>query len=235
MKISLVIPAYNEEKYISGCLASVAEHGVEFHEVIVIDNASTDRTAEVAGSFAGVRVVYEPAKGLTRARQRGLEEADGDIIAFFDADTRMPAGWMAQATTMLADPKVVCISGPYRYYDGPWLRNQIVHFLWWISYAPMYRIVGHMVAGANFAARKDALYACGGFDRNIEFHGEDTDLSRRIAKHGKVIFRMSFYIYSSSRRYDAEGIVRTCATYAINCLWQLFFHRSLTKNHADIR
>ena len=235
MKISLVIPAYNEEKYIHGCLASVREHGGDFHEVIVIDNASTDRTAEIAQSFPWVRVVHEPAKGLTKARQRGLEEATGDVIAFFDADTRMPLRWMAQARRMLADPNVVCISGPYRYYDGPWFRNQIIHFLWWMSYAPMYRIVGHMVAGANFTARKDALIAMGGFDRTIEFHGEDTDVSRRIAKHGKVIFRMNFFIYSSSRRYDAEGIVWPCATYAVNCLWQLFFHRPLTKKHADIR
>ena len=93
MKISLVIPAYNEESYIGECIdcAILASRG-RVYEIIVVNNASTDRTKEIA-IRKGVRVVDEPEKGLTKARQRGLIEATGDYIAYIDADTRMPNMW----------------------------------------------------------------------------------------------------------------------------------------------
>ena len=74
MNISLIIPAHNEEKYLPGCLESVAPHAERLLEVIVIDNASTDHTAKVAGRFPFARVVHEPRKGLLWARQSGFLE-----------------------------------------------------------------------------------------------------------------------------------------------------------------
>src|ERR1035441_7653186 len=95
-RISLVICAHNEEKYIASCL----EYAIQssgwgrlhykrdgFHEIIVIDNASTDRTKEIAEKYPNVRVVREEKKGLTRARQCGYLNAKGDVLAFIDADT----------------------------------------------------------------------------------------------------------------------------------------------------
>ncbi|XBS71452.1 glycosyltransferase family 2 protein [Acerihabitans sp. KWT182] len=125
MKLSLIIPAYNEELYLATCL----RHAIldlkahlqpgEF-EVIVVNNASTDRTPAVAAEFDNVRLVYEPIKGLTRARQKGLESASGDILAYIDADTRMPAGWVGKVLAAYEnDGSLVCVSGPYRYFDLP--------------------------------------------------------------------------------------------------------------------
>lgn len=235
MKISLVIPAYNEEKFIGKCLESVQKNGAGFFEIIVVNNASTDRTAEIAASFPGVRVVTEPSKGLTKARQKGLEEAGGDFIAFIDADTSLPPRWMGMVERNFESPGVVCLSGSYRYYDGPWLRNMFIYFLWWISYPLTYRIVGYMVVGGNFVARRSALLNMGGFDPTIQFHGEDTDIARRISKFGKVIFRMNFFIYTSSRRFNAEGLIKTIGAYVINFLWIVFLHHPLTKTYRDIR
>src|ERR1035437_1050948 len=93
-KISLIIPAYNEEKYIGECLDYVFKNSDnKFFEIIVIDNKSTDKTGEIARKYKNVKVIYEERKGLTRARQRGFEEAQGDILAYIDADTHMPKGW----------------------------------------------------------------------------------------------------------------------------------------------
>ena len=95
MNISVVVPAYNEEQYIAACLSSILNQKNEaLHEIIVVDNASTDATAQIAASYPGVRVVLEQNKGLPYARQRGLEEAVGDIVAYIDADTKVRPGWL---------------------------------------------------------------------------------------------------------------------------------------------
>src|SRR5664280_3431558 len=95
MDISLVIPAYNEEHYLAASLDSVRKNAASrLLEIIVVDNGSTDRTAEVAGRYAGVRVVHEATLGVAYAKQRGLAEAKGSLVAFIDADSLMPGGWI---------------------------------------------------------------------------------------------------------------------------------------------
>jgi glycosyltransferase involved in cell wall biosynthesis len=237
MKISLIIPAYNEESLIRECLEfAVRNSRGKFHEIIVVDNASTDRTKEIAESIHGVKVVYESRKGLTKARQRGLDEATGDIIAYVDADTRLPDHWIQKVEDIFASrPEVVCLSGPYRYHDGIVWKNTIMHAVWWLTAPLTYRVVGYMVLGGNFVARRDALIAMGGFDQSIEFYGEDTDIARRLSKHGKVVFSMDFFIHSSSRRFNEEGLIKTNITYALNFLWPILFHRPFSKKSTDIR
>jgi glycosyltransferase involved in cell wall biosynthesis len=87
MTLSIVIPAFNEEKYIGDCLKSCLKFApANLREIIVVDNASTDRTAEVARGYGPlVRVVSQPKKGLTHARQAGFEAAQGDIMMSIDA------------------------------------------------------------------------------------------------------------------------------------------------------
>ena len=93
MKISLIIPAYNEEKYINRCISSAEKHSSDLFEIIVVDNNSTDKTKEIAESFSNVRVIHEKEKGVTRARQRGFLESGGDILAFIDSDTYLNDEW----------------------------------------------------------------------------------------------------------------------------------------------
>lgn len=237
MKISVVIPAYNEEHYIGVCLDYIIRNAKgSLHEIIVIDNASTDRTREIASSKPGVKVVTEKIKGLTRARQRGLEEATGDLIAYLDADTRLPENWLDKARwTFANDPEVVSLSGPYRYYDGKRWKNTLMHGLWYITAPLTFRTVGYMVLGGNFIAKRKALTDMGGFDKNIDFYGEDTDIARRLSPFGKVIFRMDFFIYSSSRRLNEEGFIKTNVVYALNFIWQVIFHRPFSSSYRDIR
>ena len=86
--ISLIIPAYNEEAYLGACLDAVmANVAGKALEIIVIDNNSTDGTRAVAERYPAVTYVFEPEKGITRARQRGFLTARGDILAYVDADT----------------------------------------------------------------------------------------------------------------------------------------------------
>jgi GT2 family glycosyltransferase len=115
------------------------------------------------------------------------------------------------------------------------MHRAILSAVWWITAPLSYRMIGYMVYGAHFIARRDAIAAIGGFNRSIEFYGEDTDLARRLSRVGKVIFRMDFCIYSSARRFKQEGILKTNFVYMLNFIWPALFGRPLTRTHKDIR
>jgi len=236
-KISLVIPAYNEEKYLETCLKSAIENpNSKFFEIIVIDNASTDNTSLIIKQFPNVKLFKEVKKGTSFARQRGLKEATGDIIAFIDADTIIPNGWLEKAKQKFSkDDKIICLSGPYKYYDGHTVKNSIVNFFWWLTAPIAYRFTGYMILGGNFIVKKNALETIGGFDHDVKFYGDDTNLARRLNKVGKVVFDMNFYIYTSNRRFEHEGVFTTCWRYGVNFLWQVIFHKSYTEHYQDIR
>ena len=237
MNISIVVPAYNEEKYIGDCLKSItANRTGDILEIIVIDNASTDSTFDIAKTFPGVRVVQEPQKGLTRARQRGLMEAKGDLVAYLDADTRMPPGWAAIVMKEFAKrPNMVSLSGPFRYYDLPQLKKALAEGLWMLTAMPIFWAIGFMVLGANFVAKRTVLLQIGGFDTTIAFYGEDTNIAWRLSKVGTARFDMHFFIIGSGRRLIEEGIVRTFWRYAMNYLSTALYHKPLTQPYNDIR
>ena len=239
MPISLIIPAFNEERYIGACLRAVGENAAgRFAEIIVVDNASTDRTAEIAASYPGVRVVQEPDRGVTRAKQRGLQEAKGDVVAYIDADTIMPAGWVDTVEEcMVRRSDVICLSGPYRYFDGPPIGRKVLNALGQTVMYLGYLLHGHMLVGGNFAARKAVLEDIGGFDPTLDFWGEDSEHGRRIAasKKGKFIYRRDFNIGTSARRFVADGFVLTSLVYGLNFIWVVLFHRPFSNDHGNVR
>ncbi|HWT55926.1 MAG TPA: glycosyltransferase family 2 protein [Candidatus Microsaccharimonas sp.] len=104
LRISLVIPAYNEEANLADCLEAALAQTVPFYEIIVVDNASTDATAQVAARYRGVRVVHESRRGIAHARNAGFNAARGDYIARIDADTQLPIGWAAHIEAFYTDP-----------------------------------------------------------------------------------------------------------------------------------
>lgn len=234
MDVTLVIPAYNEAAYIGATVDAARRYGGGFKEIVVVDNASTDATAEVARAH-GARVVHEPHKGLTAARQAGLEATSGEWIAYIDADTLLSPEWLAVAERVLREhPDAVSLSGPRRYFGAARWRLSLANALWLM--APLiYRFVGYMILGGNFIAKRSALGAIGGFDRSIAFYGEDTDLARRLSTVGKELFRMDLVVYASARRFEEEGILQANMTYALNYLWPVLFGRPYTSRHQDVR
>jgi glycosyltransferase involved in cell wall biosynthesis len=236
MKISLVIPAYNEEKYLGACLTAACRQRSELAEILVINNASTDGTQQVAESFPGVRVINEPNKGLTRARQRGLLEAQGEIVAYIDADTEMPPGWVGKLVAAFEhDQRVVCVSGPYVYHDTSWIGKALMRLFWIFLAWPAYWLTGFLAIGGNFAAKKEALEKIGGFDQTISFYGEDADIARRLHLVGKVVFRQKLYMPTSARRFAGEGVVLISWRYLVNFLSIAFVKKAFTENYQDIR
>jgi glycosyltransferase involved in cell wall biosynthesis len=241
MRLSIVIPAYNEQDYLPGCLEQVLAEvrrcpHPEMVEVLVVDNASIDDTAEVARRMPGVRVVHEPHKGLTRARQAGLLAATGDLLGYVDADTRMPPGWIDRVMrTFERHPNVVCVSGPYIYYDAKRWQRAMVRMYWIFLASPAYWMTRYMVVGGNFAARRSALEQIGGFDTEIAFYGEDTNIARRLSKAGKVKFMLRLPMRTSSRRLRAEGMAATAGKYVANFVSEVVLKRPVTQGYRDIR
>lgn len=245
MKISVVICAYNEQDYVGQTLQSVVDSkNDDLYEIIVVNNASTDKTKEVALSFPGVKVVDEMQKGLTKARQAGLMAAQGDILCYLDADTLVNKEWFEVLKKEFANNvSLVCLSGPYIYYGLPHMDNFFVrnwtNFWIWIWHWFIFRIAsskhGYVIMGGNFSAKKDALVKAGGFDSTIAFYGEDTDIARRLTAVGKVKFIKEFAVKSSARRFESEGLIRTALKYLVNYVSIVFIKKPVTYEYNDIR
>ncbi len=237
MKISVIIPAFNEERYIERCLSSIlkCEEGA-FSEIIVVDNASTDRTAEVARAYKGARVVSESVKGTNSARQKGFRESTGDVVVFIDADTEVTPEWFACIRRKFEnDPELVCLSGPLYYADVPIVKKVSVWMYWNILALPFYFVLGYMATGGNCAIRRVALEKLGGFNTDIRFYGDDTNTARRLHAVGRVVFTKKLWVYTSSRRLKGQGFLKTGFIYGANFLSEAFLHRPVTKGHKDIR
>ena len=117
MRVSLVIPAYNEEHHLKACLASVAAQVVAPFEVIVVDNCSTDRTAEIARSFPFVTLISEKRQGVVFARDAGFNAATGDLIGRIDSDTVLPSTWIRDVQELFSESDIDAVSGRVRYHD----------------------------------------------------------------------------------------------------------------------
>jgi glycosyltransferase involved in cell wall biosynthesis len=244
MKISFVIPAYNEEFRIGTCLNSVTKAIKNTPcdaEIIVVNNASTDKTKEIAQGYEGVRVVDETRKGLVWARKAGYEASTGDIVANVDSDTILPDAWLPTVLREFAsDPKLLALSGPYIYYDASLnarIWSRIFYILGYL-FDTMNQLLfknGTMLQGGNFILRRGAIEQIGGFDTSIVFHGEDTDLGKRIRKIGKVRWTFSLPMYSSGRRFQEEGMIKTSVSYATNYLSIAFKGKPHDLEYNDIR
>lgn len=244
MVLSFVIPAFNEERYLADCIESIlkqTEGREEITEIIVVNNASSDGTREVALRYPRVRLVDEPRKGLTFARQAGFLASRGTLIANVDADSRLTPGWVDRVLRAFeANPKLAALSGPLVYYDlarSERLLVRLFYFVAWMTYAINRYIlrVGSMVQGGNFVVSRPALESIGGFNLGISFYGEDTDIARRLNEVGEVLFTLDLKMLSSGRRLRHEGILTMAARYSVNYLWTTFLKRPYTREHTDVR
>ncbi len=235
MKLSIIIPAHNEQEYIAQCLKSIkkdAKTVSEDIEIIVVNNACTDNTKEIALSFPGVSVVDENRRGLSMARQAGFRASTGDLIANVDADTIMPSGWTKKVLREFTkNDNLVALSGPYVYYDRSFLMNVFI----WLSYYSIGYLshlinhhilkIGALLQGGNFILKKSALEKISGFNTDIKFYGEDIDIARRIQKQGRVKFTFLLPMKTSARRFTQDGTIKTAIKYIINYFWVIFFKK----------
>lgn len=237
MTISVVIPAFNEEKYIGKCLKSVLKAAPkELLEIIVVDNGSSDDTVAVARRHKNVTVLTERKKGPSAARQRGLLAAKGDIVAFIDADTVIPMNWfVVMRKAFHRHPKTLAITGPLDFYDLPEFQRKVLGACWMGVGMVTFAFTKQLLCGANFAAKRKAMLSIGGFDTSIRFYSEDTNMARRIKQIGELRFLPDFVASTSARRIKSQGLVQTSFVYGVNFFSEIFLHKQLPGEHKNFR
>ena len=241
LKLSVIVCAYNEERYLPACLHSLLAQTRPPDELLVVNNASTDQTAAVAAAIPGVRVVDEPRKGLVVAREAGRAASTGDVLAYVDADCRAPLTWLARLERRFdRAPGLVAVTAPYRFYDWDRTGRALVR-AYDVTLAPLTQLLvkhvlrlGSILYGGNFAVRRAALDRIG-FDTSIEFHGEDTNLGRRLSALGPVRICPELFVYTSARRYVAMGKRAVFALYVRNFVSEMLRHRPVDEEHLDVR
>lgn len=124
LTLSVIIPAYNEERHLAACLDSLAAQTVQPFEVIVVDNNSTDNTTKIARSYPFVRVVKEKKQGIVYARDAGFNAAHGDIIGRIDSDSILPPNWVEFIDRFYAKPanRGAALTGGGMFYNTPMPR-----------------------------------------------------------------------------------------------------------------
>jgi glycosyltransferase involved in cell wall biosynthesis len=180
VKISIVVPAFNEERLLGESLAHIksaaqafAPRGWDF-ELIVCDNNSTDRTAEIARA-AGATVVFEPVNQIARARNSGAAAATGDWLIFVDADSRPKPGCLPKLRSKSV-PAAVWPAGSTVRMDEKHLVAGFVTWLWNCASR-----MGRLLAGSFIFCETAVFRKIGGFSNEL-FAAEELELSRRLRK-----------------------------------------------------
>jgi len=203
MKISVVVPTLNESKYIDVCIDSLAEQTFEDFEVINVD-ISDDDTPDKCEQ-AGWKVLRPSLRGVAVQRKIGFEAATGEIIASTDADTRLDSEWLAQiAREFDRDSDVVAVYGTVGFYDGNFFYRHLAGAFYTLFLLWNRLLKKDHLAGFNFAVRKSAYEAIGGFRPELTT-AEDVDLGLRIKSEGKLIFSRKVKVSTSARRLASEG------------------------------
>lgn len=198
MDISVIVPAYNAQPYISRCIEALLSQSFNpnNYEVIVVDDGSSDQTADIIKNYP-VKYVYQKNQGPATARNRGVKEAKGDIILFTDADCVPTGNWIEEMVRPFKSPDIAAVKGAY-------LTNQkeVVARLAQVEFEERFEMLKKadsidMVDTYSAGFRKAIFSQMGGFDTTFPVaNNEDTDLSYKMSRHGfKMVFNPVAVVY----------------------------------------
>ncbi len=209
-KISVIVPTYNEEKYIEATLESVRnqDYNGDF-EIIVVDGDSKDNTVEVARKYAD-RIIISRKRGTGVQRDLGAKHAKGEFLAFIDADTILPKNYLSKINKIFKEKKYVAFCGRPIFSNNRRLKFKISNFLVNAYFTLLGYIGKTIIHGHNFCISKNALNKVGGFGN---FFVEDYFISKRLRKLGKLKFLNEIFVINSSRRIEQNGILNTMNYY----------------------
>jgi peptidoglycan/xylan/chitin deacetylase (PgdA/CDA1 family) len=209
MKISIIVPACNEEKFIAKTLASLKDQTYKGdYEIVVVDNCSTDKTAEIARS-QGVRVISaHKGKNVCYARQAGVDAVKGDIIVQADGDTLYPRHWLEKiAKKFEENPDAVALSGRFLYRDHfVWAFVELNMRNWMNKISAAFFKRPFLVCGATFAFRRAAFYAVGGY-QNIAYSPDQHGLTTKFRKLGRILYDSDICVLTSARSVQQPWFV----------------------------
>lgn len=214
--ITVIVPAYNEEKLIYRCLESLIQQDPLPDEILVVDNGSTDATAAIVQNFidlysdAKIRLIHEPTKGCHHARETGWRAAKGDVIVHVDADEIFPPGWMKRIHTFLRDnPDVDAFGGTIRFEHAPFIvwTTQVLYNLIYPRFTTLTEGFPYMCGGMTVCKRK-VFEALDGYKNKPDDQLDDYYLSSQAFHKGfKLKYVPQIYALHSIRRYEAAGLI----------------------------
>jgi glycosyltransferase involved in cell wall biosynthesis len=187
-RVSVVVCAYNAERTMDQCLASLAVLNYPDYEVIVVNDGSRDRTREIAESYDYCRIINQPNKGLSAARNVGAEAATGEIVAYTDSDCVADPDWLTYLVAKMEASDLTACGGP----NFPPPEDNVVPAA--VAVAPggpthvlISDEVAEHIAGCNMAFRREVLLQLGGFDPIYRAAGDDVDICWRFQDAGYTI------------------------------------------------
>jgi glycosyltransferase involved in cell wall biosynthesis len=205
LKLSVIVPAHNEEKFIEKCLDSLGKQTLnkKFYEVIVVDNASTDKTSKIVKRYP-VKLVYEDKKSVIWARQKGVDSSSGEIIVSADADTYYPPDWLKTIKANFErNPKLICLVGWIYYSNTPFIFNYLMALnqefnLLIQKYTKKFPVC----YAANLAFTRYSLEEIGGYPKHLIELGDQQYLLYKFFRMGEVKIDTKVYCKTSARKLD---------------------------------
>jgi len=200
-RVSVVVCAYNAADTLEDNLQSLERLTYPDFEIILVNDGSKDRTGEIARSHPGVRLIDIPNGGLSAARNVGLAEASGEIVAYTDADTRVDPDWLTYLVQPFLRSDVVASGGPNVVpADDPPMAQSIARAPGGPTHVLLDDRIAEHVPGCNMAFRRNALLAIGGFNPIYLRAGDDVDVCWRLQARGwKIGFASSALVWHHHR------------------------------------
>ena len=201
MKFSVVIPTYNEEKYLPKALESITNQTIKPYEIIIVDSQSTDKTREIARAY-GAKVITIKERGIGLARNIGAKHAKGDVIVCTSADVVVDRHWLEELGKALNHAELAY--GSIYLQEADWVERAFELILN-KCLTPLLSLLGLVFATCDNIAIKKSLYEkIGGINEKLNT-GEDTDLVKRARKAGRVVYVEKARVYTSPRRIKKWG------------------------------
>jgi GT2 family glycosyltransferase/DNA-binding beta-propeller fold protein YncE len=200
-RVSVVVCAYNAADTLEDNLTSLDRLTYPDYEVILVNDGSRDRTSEIGRSHPRVRVIDTPNRGLSAARNVGLAEATGEVVAYTDADTRVDPDWLTFLVQPFLNSDVVGSGGPNVVPDDdPPIAQCIARAPGGPTHVLLDDRIAEHVPGCNMAFRREALLAIGGFNPIYLRAGDDVDVCWRLqARGGRIGFASAALVWHHHR------------------------------------
>jgi O-antigen biosynthesis protein len=186
-RISVVVCVYNGEQTIQDCCEGLAELDYPDFEVIVVDDGSSDRTAAIVEPY-GFQLIRTPNRGLSQARNTGLEAATGDIVAYTDGDARPDPDWLTYLAAGFMGSTHVGIGGwNLAHEEDGWIADCVANAPGGPVHVLLTDTEAEHIPGCSMAFKRDALKAIGGFDPQFRAAGDDVDICWRLQAQGGTL------------------------------------------------
>ncbi|MEM2110773.1 MAG: glycosyltransferase [Candidatus Bathyarchaeia archaeon] len=229
-KVSIIIPTYQEGKYIQTLLTKLMKIN-NLLEVIVVDGGSTDETVVTAKNFTDK--VYEiNQRGIAKARNYGAYKSSGEILVFLDADVSPPLDFVERILKMFRDKMIVGLT--CKIMPKQPRTSELMFFIFYNDLLRFCSLFKPHSRGEFLAVKRECFMKLGGFDEKLPCL-EDHELTFRISKLGKFVFVPDLVVYESMRRFRKSGLLKVLKEWVSNYISLILFQKTISKIWKPVR